>query len=129
MQWYRWTTVAAVILAFAALAAWQWDEYCRECALARETVSSSADSVMNALVGGILEPVDRGSHLAKAPAQLELPLALHRHPGQRHDRGGQDGQDRADDDQLDKRVPGRCPPRPATAHPPAIPLPGHLGHT
>ena len=53
MQWYRLTTVAAVILAFAALAAWQWDEYCRECALARETVSSSADSVMNALVGGI----------------------------------------------------------------------------
>ena len=45
--------MAAVLLAFAALAAWQWDEYSRECALARETVVNSADSVMNALVGGI----------------------------------------------------------------------------
>jgi signal transduction histidine kinase len=53
MQWHRLTTLAALFLAFAALAAWQWDEYGHECELARETVISSADSVMNALVGGI----------------------------------------------------------------------------
>ena len=53
MQWQRLTTLAALLLAFAALAAWQWDEYGHECELARETVASSADSVMNALVGGI----------------------------------------------------------------------------
>jgi len=53
MQWHRLTTLAALSLAFAVLAAWQWDEYGHECELARETVSSSADSVMNALVGGI----------------------------------------------------------------------------
>ena len=53
MQWHRLTTLAALSLAFAVLAAWQWDEYGHECELARETVSSSADSVMNALVGGV----------------------------------------------------------------------------
>jgi two-component system, NtrC family, sensor histidine kinase HydH len=47
------TILAAPLLAFAALAAWQWDEYGHECESARETVASSADSVMNALVGGI----------------------------------------------------------------------------
>ncbi len=53
MQWQRLTILAAPLLAFAALAAWQWDEYGHECDSARETVASSADSVMNALVGGI----------------------------------------------------------------------------
>jgi len=53
MQWHRVTTLAALFLAFAALAVWQWDEYGHECQLARETITSSADSVMNALVGGI----------------------------------------------------------------------------
>ena len=53
MRWQRLTTLAAVFLTFGALAAWQWDEYGHECEVARETVSSSADSVMNALVGGI----------------------------------------------------------------------------
>jgi signal transduction histidine kinase len=53
MQWQRLTTLAALLFAFAALAAWQWDEYGHECVLARETVAGSADSVMNALVGGI----------------------------------------------------------------------------
>ena len=53
MQWQRLTILAAPLLAFAALAAWQWDEYGHECESARETVASSADSVMNALVGGI----------------------------------------------------------------------------
>ena len=53
MLWQRLTTLAALFLTFGALAAWQWDEYGHECGVARETVSSSADSVMNALVGGI----------------------------------------------------------------------------
>jgi two-component system, NtrC family, sensor histidine kinase HydH len=53
MQWQRGTILAAPLLAFAALAAWQWDEYGHECELARETVAGSADSVMNALVGGV----------------------------------------------------------------------------
>ncbi|MHB8899622.1 MAG: sensor histidine kinase, partial [Thermoguttaceae bacterium] len=43
----------ALLLAFTALAVWQWDEYVRECKLARENVAGSADSVMNALVGGL----------------------------------------------------------------------------
>jgi two-component system, NtrC family, sensor histidine kinase HydH len=53
MQWHRWTSLAVLSLSFAALAAWQWDEYGHECEAASETVASSADSVMNALVGGI----------------------------------------------------------------------------
>lgn len=53
MKWQRSTILAAPLLAFAALAAWQWDEYGHECELARETVAGSADSVMNALVGGV----------------------------------------------------------------------------
>jgi signal transduction histidine kinase len=53
MKWQRLATPAALVVAFAALAAWQWDEYGHECELARETVARSADSVMNALVGGI----------------------------------------------------------------------------
>lgn len=53
MRWQRPTVLAALLLAFAALAAWQWDEYGHECALARENLVNSADSVMNALVGGI----------------------------------------------------------------------------
>jgi len=53
MAWQRWITVAAVLVSLAALAAWQWDEYVHECQLARQVVASSADSVMNALVGGV----------------------------------------------------------------------------
>lgn len=53
MSWQRWMILAAPLLAFAALAGWQWDEYGHECKLARETVAGSADSVMNALVGGV----------------------------------------------------------------------------
>jgi two-component system, NtrC family, sensor histidine kinase HydH len=53
MRWQRSITLGGLFLALAALAAWQWDEYGRECELARETVSRSADSVMNALVGGV----------------------------------------------------------------------------
>jgi two-component system, NtrC family, sensor histidine kinase HydH len=53
MRWQRFTLAAALFFACAALAARQWDEYGNECELARETVANSADSVMNALVGGI----------------------------------------------------------------------------
>jgi signal transduction histidine kinase len=53
MTWQRWITVAALLLAFVALATWQWDEFKRERQLVRETVLQQADSVTNALVGGI----------------------------------------------------------------------------
>ena len=53
MQWQRAIGLGGLVLALAALAAWQWDEYGHECALARHTVSGSAQSVMNALVGGV----------------------------------------------------------------------------
>jgi len=53
MKWQRLTTLVVLFLAFAVLAAWQWNEYGHERELARETVARSADSVMNALVGGI----------------------------------------------------------------------------
>lgn len=53
IRWQRPIVWTALLLAFAALGAWQWDEYGHECALARENLVNSADSVMNALVGGI----------------------------------------------------------------------------
>jgi signal transduction histidine kinase len=53
MRWQPWIAFVALLIAFAGLAAWQWDEYGRECELARRTVANSADSVMNALVGGV----------------------------------------------------------------------------
>ena len=49
----RWIAPVALLVALAALAAWQWDEYVHECQFARESVARSADSVMNALVGGV----------------------------------------------------------------------------
>jgi signal transduction histidine kinase len=45
--------LAVFVFAFVALAAWQWDEYGRECEEACSSVAASADSIMNALVGGI----------------------------------------------------------------------------
>jgi signal transduction histidine kinase len=54
MPWQqRLITVGGLLLAFAALAAWQGHEYGHECESAREIVANSADSVMNALVGGV----------------------------------------------------------------------------
>jgi signal transduction histidine kinase len=53
MRWQRWIALIVLLSAFAVFGLWQWDEYGHECDLARETVARSADSVMNALVGGI----------------------------------------------------------------------------
>ncbi|MEN6407950.1 MAG: ATP-binding protein [Thermoguttaceae bacterium] len=53
MHWQRGVTVAALLLAWALLVVWQWQEYNAECAVAREGVRRQADSVMNALVGGV----------------------------------------------------------------------------
>ncbi len=49
----RYTIVIAVLVATCAVTAWQWHEYEHECEQARETVAGSADSIMNALVGGV----------------------------------------------------------------------------
>jgi signal transduction histidine kinase len=51
--WHRWTTLAALLLAWAVLAAWQWQEYNAESAAARETLRRQAESITNALVGGV----------------------------------------------------------------------------
>jgi signal transduction histidine kinase len=53
MQWQRTTALAVLLTALVALAAWQWDEYGHECELICGTVANSAESVMNALVGGV----------------------------------------------------------------------------
>ncbi len=52
-HWQRGVTVAALVLAWALLAAWQWQEYCVECEVARDSVRRQAESIMNALVGGV----------------------------------------------------------------------------
>lgn len=49
----RATTWGALLLAWGLLVLWQWNEYRYEWELARQTVADSAQSVMNALVGGI----------------------------------------------------------------------------
>lgn len=54
MRWQHPIVSGLLLLAvWAALAAWQVDEYGHECQLARETVQRQADSIMSALVGGI----------------------------------------------------------------------------
>ncbi len=53
IRWHRWTTPAALALAWLVLALWQYQEYRAECDAARETSRRQAESVMNALVGGI----------------------------------------------------------------------------
>jgi signal transduction histidine kinase len=49
----RYTIIIAVFVATCAVTAWQWHEYEHECEQAREIVAGSADSIMNALVGGV----------------------------------------------------------------------------
>jgi len=53
MQWQRVTALAVLLTAFVALAAWQRDEYGHERELICGNVANSAESVMNALVGGV----------------------------------------------------------------------------
>lgn len=53
MAWRHGTTFGGLAIALAVLVAWQWDEYGHECDRASETVANTADSVMNALVGGV----------------------------------------------------------------------------
>ena len=60
MRWHRLTTWFALLLAWAALAAWQLEEYGREREAARETLRRQADSLVNALVGGIRFHLRRG---------------------------------------------------------------------
>lgn len=53
MRWQRLTAWGGLLLAWAALAAWQYHEYGHEQELARQTLRRQADSLMSALVGGI----------------------------------------------------------------------------
>ena len=53
MHWHRWTTLAALTLAWVVLALWQWQEYQAESQAARDVLRRQADSVMIPLVGGI----------------------------------------------------------------------------
>jgi len=54
MRWQRPTCYIALLLAWGAIAAWQWQEYGRQRESARQTLQRAADAVMNALVGGVL---------------------------------------------------------------------------
>jgi len=53
MQWQRLTSCAGLLLAWAALAVWQWREYGHERQLARQTLDREAGALSNFLVGGI----------------------------------------------------------------------------
>jgi len=54
MRWPRSTAyVAIVLVAWAGLAAWQYDEYGHECELAQQVLERQAEALMNALVGGM----------------------------------------------------------------------------
>lgn len=59
MRWRRLTIWMAILAAWAALAVWQLQEYRWEREAAREMLRRQADSLMNALVGGI------GSHMRR----------------------------------------------------------------
>jgi len=62
MRWQRLTTWLALLLAWAVLAAWQWQEYGRQREAARETLRRQADSLTSALVGGIRFHLRRGQY-------------------------------------------------------------------
>jgi len=69
MRWPRASGYVALLLVlWAGLAAWQYDEYAFECRLARQTLSGQAKTVWNALVGGILSHRRMGRYF---PAQLQ----------------------------------------------------------
>lgn len=71
MHWHRRTTLAALALAWIALALWQWQEYQAECAAARDALRRQAESVTNALVGGIQSHRRLGRFLTE---QLQVAL-------------------------------------------------------
>ena len=60
MRWRRLTIWIAILAAWAALAVWQLQEYRREREAAQEMLRRQADSLMNALVGGISSHMRRG---------------------------------------------------------------------
>jgi len=53
MRWERPIVYAVLLLAWAALAFWQWQEYGHERKLAQERLQRQADAVLNAVIGGI----------------------------------------------------------------------------
>ena len=53
MRWQRLTLAAALLVAWAVFAAWQYHGYFRERELIAQTLHQPAHSVMNALLGGI----------------------------------------------------------------------------
>ncbi len=53
MRWRRPLIYGALLVAWLALAAWQYWGYCRQRELAQEILHRQAQSVMNALVGGV----------------------------------------------------------------------------
>ncbi len=60
MRGKPWSTVAAVVLALAAMAWWQYSEYLLERNLARETLHRQSHSVINVLIGGFHSHRRRG---------------------------------------------------------------------
>jgi signal transduction histidine kinase len=64
MRWQPWTTIVLIVLASGALAWWQYHEYSREGELARESLRRQADSLANALIGGIRSHRNRGRFFA-----------------------------------------------------------------
>lgn len=53
LRWRRPLAYAALLVAWATLAFWQYREYRHECALAQQILHRQAHALMNALVGGI----------------------------------------------------------------------------
>lgn len=72
MRWRRALIAAGlVVVGWTGLAAWQYDEYGHECQLARQIVCRQAESIMNALVGGIRSHRRMGRYF---PEQLQAAL-------------------------------------------------------
>ena len=71
IYWHRWTTIAALLLAWAVLAAWQWQEYEAECKTARDAMHRQAESLANALIGGV-QSHRRFGHFVEEQLQAAL---------------------------------------------------------
>ena len=63
--------MGALLAAWAALAAWQYHEYANECELGEQVLRRQAESVMNALIGGIRSHRRLGRFF---PEQLQIVL-------------------------------------------------------